>query len=198
MKRVSKLFFVVVFVLGVLLSPCLNAEDFFGAPPKGTPSVINYGWQGMTLGATIGLSFGYIQYADAADPKIKTVALDTAYGALAGTGVGLALGMFDASRGKKGYGAIILRDMRLCGKLGAAVGSIFGVVSALKNDNWENLGTGAAWGYIGGSVVGLGISFYEGPKIAESNSSMNFNQSIGLLADSRQHIVPCLQVVSKF
>jgi len=196
MKKVSGMSFVFIFVFGVLLSSCLNADDFFGVPPKGTPSVVNYGWQGMKLGAMIGLGAGYIQYVDGA--KAKTIALDTAYGALAGTGVGLALGVYDASLGKKGYGAIVLRDMYLCGELGAAVGAICGTISALNNSKWENLGTGTAWGFIGGSVIGIGVAFYEGPKLVESQSSKNFSQGIGVLADSQQHIIPCLQVASKF
>lgn len=196
MKKISKMSFVLVFTVLVLSAPCLRADDFFGAPPKGTPSIINYGWTGMTLGAMIGLSAGYIQYTNGS--KAKTVALDTAYGALIGTGAGLLLGSADAARGKKGYGAIVLRDMHTGANLGAVVGGICGVVAAISNDNWENLGRGAAWGYIGGSAVGLCIAFYEGPKIAESSSSLNLGHGLTVMTDSGRNMVPGWQIASKF
>ena len=191
-----KKMFAVCLVLAVTASSRLGAEEFFGVQPKGEPSVLNYAWDGMTLGAEIGLSAGYLQYLDGYDTK--RLALDTAYGALAGTGVGLGLGVMDASRGKKGYGAIALRDMHLGGRLGMAVGALWGTVNSLKNSNWENLGRGAAWGFIGGSVAGLGIAFYEGPKLAEERSSMNLTPGLGLLADSGNNLVPCASFTSRF
>ena len=191
-----KKIFAVCIVFAVSALPCLGAEEFFGVQPKGEPSVINYAWDGMTLGAMLGLSAGYLQYVDGYDTR--KFALDTAYGALAGTGVGLVLGMADVSRGSKGYGAIALKDMNLGGRLGMAVGALWGTANALKNNNWENLGKGAAWGFIGGSVAGLGIAFYEGPKIADERSGMNLIPGIGVLADSGRNLVPCAQVASRF
>lgn len=187
---------VLVIVLSLFSISLAYAEGgFFGASPEGTPSIINYGWEGLTLGALLGLSAGYLHYTDSKEKK--DITLTTAYGALIGTAGGLILGFSDASKGKKGYGAIVLRDMHLGGNLGLVVGGIIGGIQYSSDKEWQRVPKGLAWGYLGGAVAGLAIAFYEGPKLVDYSSNRLQNNLV-LMADSRGQLCPGYQVSYRF
>lgn len=176
-------------------------SGFFGAKPEGTPSVLNYGWEGMTLGIGLGVSAGYL--SSIKSDKGDDILLGAAYGAIAGTATGLIFGFNDAKKGEKGYGAIILRDMHLGGNLGLAVGAAYGTIAWIKKDKAEYFGESVAWGYIAGTIVGLGIGMYEGPiltgeKSPKTDESKHLIHGLTLLADSHDQPCPGYQVVYRF
>ncbi|OQA89860.1 MAG: hypothetical protein BWY26_01521 [Elusimicrobia bacterium ADurb.Bin231] len=193
MKYVSC--FLSVCLILMKVSTC-NAAEFFGVAPKGSPSIISYGWDGFVLGAMLGTSAGYLKYLDS--DKEKDIVLGAAYGSVVGTVGGIALGVMDSSKGKKGYGSIILRDMRLGGQLGLAVGGVIGLASCLSSDDWSDFGRAPAWGYIGGAVVGLGIAFYEGPRLVERQESGSIHPQAIIMADSHSKLFPGIGAVARF
>ena len=111
-----------------------------------------------------------------------------------GAGLGLALGAVDASKGKTGIGALILRDMKPGANFGGLIGLITGGIKAVNNNDSRALGDGTAWGYLGGAVVGAGIAlFVEAPRSPSITSmSHNFNSSLVYMQDSRNNTYPAL------
>lgn len=177
------------------VSVAFAGSGFFGAPPEGTPSIVNYGWEGLTLGALMGVSVGYLQYAH--NKETSRIGKDAAYGALIGAGGGLVLGFSDAAKGKKGYGAIVLRDMHLGANLGLAVGGIVGVLQYSDDKDWHRVPKGLAWGYIGGSLTGLAIALFEGP-ILVNYSEQSVSHTVVFLSDSENNLYPGYQVFYRF
>jgi|GEM_PF-3392324 len=172
-----------------------GAIEFFGVQPQGTPSILNYGWNGLTLGLFMGASVGYSSYDRSSNAS--DILTGAAYGSLVGVASGLILGFDDASKGRKGTGAIILRDMHLGGTLGLVVGSIFGGIRVANGNDWKQLGDGAAWGYLTGTIVGLGIALYEGP-ILLKNYSSDSRYRFAFLNDSRERPFPALLTTYQF
>jgi hypothetical protein len=186
----------VLLLMFSLVSVSSAESGFFGAPPEGSPSILNYGWDGMTLGALLGLSTGYLHYLN--DNETKNLGINAAYGALIGTAGGLALGFSDASKGRKGYGAIVLRDMHLGGNLGLVVGAIVGGLQYSSDKEWKRVPKGMAWGYLGGAAAGLAIAFYEGPKLVDYSENSHFHYSAALLADSKNNLCPGCRINYRF
>lgn len=172
----------------VLMMPAMgHAAEFFGASPKGTPSVLYYTWDGLKLGALAGMSIAYLDNPTDGKRYANTVAV----GALVGMGAGIVLGVHDANKGKKATGAIILRDMNLGGTIGLVAGAIIGTADGINNDKWESVGRDTSIGYLGGMLLGLAIGIYEGPIIVK-----NYTRSVEIapvvVADSNR--MPCMGV----
>ena len=171
-------------------------QFLYGEPSGGTPSVPNYGWRGLGMGALAGTAAGFIQYSDNGDSD--DILLGAGYGSLIGAGLGLVLGAIDVQRGQRGMGDIILRDMNRASGFGAAVGSIWGGVNAIINEDWEELGRGAAWGYLGGLALGAVVALYEGPGIVEKMSRQQVSLGISFLKDSRRNACPVYRFTYRF
>lgn len=185
----------VAFLVSLIASTCYAESGFFGAPPEGSPSIINYGREGLILGALIGASVGYLQYTN--DKETSHLGKNAAYGALIGTAGGLVLGFSDAAKGRKGYGAIVLRDMHLGGNLGFLLGGIVGGIQYSGDKEWTRVTKGMAWGYLGGAVAGLAIAFYEGPILVDySQNKLTYN--IAFLSDSQDRLCPGGRVAYRF
>ncbi|MHB9155012.1 MAG: hypothetical protein ACYC5N_04875, partial [Endomicrobiales bacterium] len=162
MAKRSALILIVSILLATGVTPG-RAQLFTTLPPTGKPSVFEYGWRGLLFGSLAGAAGGYLRYADESDSD--NLLRSIGYGSLAGAGVGLLLGFYDAAAERRGMGDIILHDMYLGAGFGTAVGAIVGGINALANSDWKSLGTGASWGYLGGVVLGLGVALYEGPRL---------------------------------
>ena len=175
------------------------AGDIFGRSPEGEVNVFDYGMSGMGLGLFGGLAAGYIRY-EGEDDKGKEIVLSGAYGTLAGAGLGLALGIMDASNGGKGEGALILRDMRSGSGFGALIGTIWGAINALNKNDSTLLGDGAAWGYIGGAVFGAAVACISAPKTSSSKAELerNYGSSVVFLQDSKKNCYPAYSLNYSF
>jgi hypothetical protein len=182
-------------LIAVTILACQSgwAVEFFGASPQGTPSVLNYTWEGLKLGALSGMSIAYLSNPTDGKGYANSVAV----GALVGMGGGIALGVHDASVGRKGTGAIILRDMNLGGFIGLVAGGIVGTLDGINNNKWESVGHDTSVGYLGGVILGLGIGIYEGPIIVK-NYSISTEISPVLLTDSRHSACPGVGLTAKF
>ena len=177
----------------------------FGAAPEGIPSVFDYGWRGLFLGALSGLAAGYIRYGGENPVNNNEILRSVGYGSLAGAGIGLIAGFNDISQERYGMGYIFLRDMYRSGGFGVAVGSIWGGINALIDSKWERLGNGAAWGFLGGVLLGAGIAAYEGPKVlgltpstVPPPTSKRIDYHLAFFEGSGHRMIPGVRAVCRF
>jgi len=192
-----KKFLLAIFVATICLQSTAKAGQYFGVRPEGAPSVLNYGWDGLHIGFLTGCSIGYLQYLN--DRESTSLIKGAGYSAIGGVCAGIVMGMKDASDGKKGMAGIMLRDLRLGADLGLVVGVIYGGIRAIDTDDAETLGECAAWGVLGGELVGLAIALFEGPIIAKDYSQQR-RTSVNLvfLNDAANKAVPALGLTRRF
>lgn len=173
-------------------------EVYFTPPPQEQPSVFNYGWRGFGLGLLVGLAAGYVRYVDTSDSN-ENILKSVAIGGVAGAGFGVLLGIADEQKGQTGIGAAILHNMNQGGVLGLVVGTVWGGIEAIAQSQWQPLGEGAAWGYIGGVIVGLGVGIIEGPKMLQNSSRVaRLKYEPLLITDSRARLCPGYRVRYSF
>lgn len=170
-----KKLFILLLAFGLIVNvPLISwAGGFWGPSPDDEPSVFSYAWSGLTLGAALGLSGGYLSAVE--DDEWKYLITGPAYGAIIGAGFGLTLGVFDVGKKRTGVGGIILRDMRMGTGMGMALGLAVGTIKAVDSSQWNHLGKGIACGSLIGAGCGLLFGIYEGPKIVKSVSIPQLN-----------------------
>ncbi len=126
------------------------------------PSIFEYGWQGLSAGALVGLGGGYLVGRQDGWRKSdwRAVGLGAGIGALAGAGLGLSLGLIDRGGAHAGY--YIARDLSTGSGFGLVIGAIAGGISAAVQHEPEHVLYGAAIGVIGGAGLGLLTGIIEG------------------------------------
>lgn len=136
--------------------------------------------QGTIIGTYSGLSVGWLRYTG--NNQTQDVWDGVGYGALIGTGVGIAA----SSMHWKENGDYVLSSINEAEAWGGCFGFILGSISALGNHDSKNIGTGIAWGCIIGTVVGVGAAGYEiaANKYAGNSKSKNTNCAIETRKDS--------------
>ena len=148
----------VVAVLGGLV-PSARAAD---VPP---PTVFDGAYQGLLVGGTAGLATGYLfARRDGWDSSNdwKPLVYGAGIGALAGSVVGLTLGIVDMSQSRPGRNGYVMRDGLYGAGLGAVLGGIAGGLAAISSKNSEHVLLGGAIGVLSGACFGMGIGFVEG------------------------------------
>jgi hypothetical protein len=196
--------FTVVLTYTICLSGIVksSADDlFFNRPAGSDPSIFYYGWRGLFIGSLAGLSAGYVRYADSNNTSGMLSSL--AYGALFGAGVGLIAGFADAANNNAyGTGDILLHDMNRGGIFGLGVGALWGGINAITKGDSKEVGKGAAWGYLGGLVIGVGVAVVENANpsvIASPSSSLpSFSHSIAFHQDSKSNLYPGLELAWRY
>jgi hypothetical protein len=154
------------FVAVVHLSPrSANAQ----APE----SVFGYAFQGLGVGAPIGIGASYLLTRDDSwgAEDWQDLGLGAAIGAISGAAGGLAIGLADMSDGQSGLGAIVLRDTWYGTLLGITVGAIVGGVRLMSSGEGEDVLVSMAWGAVIGAPVGIGVGFAEAAMRDEFGSS---------------------------
>ncbi|MBI4369875.1 MAG: hypothetical protein HY547_06575, partial [Elusimicrobia bacterium] len=164
----------------------------------------DYGWAGMITGTMLGTSVGTLQAISQKDRldgagESARITKGALYGLIGGTGLGIGIGFYDLSQGKTGVGGIILRDINRGGWLGLVIGAAAGAIKYIDSNEAKDLGSGLAWGYIGGSAAGLIFGFIEGPRIV-SSLGLEFNSRVqfALFPDSKGNPVPGLQFSRRY
>jgi hypothetical protein len=71
------------------------------------------------------------------------------------------------------------------GSLGMVVGAAVGGITYTKTNNSRHIVQGMAWGYIGGSIAGLGFGMIEGPKLAYAPYEKKTRVGFAMLPDSK-------------
>jgi hypothetical protein len=178
MKRVLVSALMVAMTLGLAASA--RAEE-------SRPSIFDYAWQGLSLGAGVGLAAGYLVGREGGWHKSdwKPVAYGGGIGALAGAGIGLTLGVLDLTQSKPSRRAhYVLRDMDLGAGFGFCVGAIAGGLAAISSNKVEHVLFGGAIGVLAGAGLGGILGFFDGPDKPEQASTV---QPLGVA------IVPVLE-----
>jgi hypothetical protein len=118
-------------------------------------SIFGFGYRGLFTGALAGLGVSYFVARHHHD-TFRDVGLSLGFGALAGAGAGLTLGLLDQVGVYSAY--YVSRDLPLGVCFGAAVGALAGGLSALGHGQGRDILFGAA----AGSLAGLGVGAIAG------------------------------------
>lgn len=139
-------------ILGLLVSLATPVR----ADERGGPSILDYGWTGLSAGLGIGLASGYLAIGDTYQQgEWRAFAYGAGVGGLSGLGVGLILGLADVSAAPQRPGFIVLRDLGYGATIGSVGGLIVGALFAIgENGELRDLTTGAAYGTLIGAGVG--------------------------------------------
>ena len=150
------------------LLPTIALLAFAAAPAraaeKQAPTVFDGAYQGLLVGGTAGAATGYL-FARRGGWKSddwKPLAYGAGVGALAGSAVGLTLGIVDAAQGRPGRSGFVMRDGLYGAGLGAVLGGIAGGLAALSSKKAEHVLLGGSIGVLSGTVLGMGVGFVEG------------------------------------
>jgi hypothetical protein len=173
-QRLNGLIGVCFFCVAFVAATDVQAQSRpFGPDTSQAPSVFHYAFRGFGIGTLLGLSTGYLIERDERWDGANTrgLAIATGIGALAGTGIGLGIGMLDLGAQRPGVGAIVLRDTLYGTVLGAAVGAVTGGILWLADGSGRDMLLGASIGSLIGAGVGLVVGFIEGPRIVADHTS---------------------------
>jgi hypothetical protein len=153
-------------VLGLGLAASARAEER-------RLSVFDYAYEGLALGAGVGLAGGYLVARDDGWQKSdwKPLVYGGGIGALSGAGLGLILGVVDITQSKPNRRAhYVLRDMGLGAGFGFTVGAIAGGLAAISTEKVEHVLFGGAIGVLSGAGLGGILGIFDGPDKAEHAS----------------------------
>lgn len=158
-RPVRRALLAVPIAAALLVTPQLSKT----AHAQTSESAFTYAFRGLGIGVPVGLSAGYLLTRDGSwgTDDWRDVGLGVAIGAIGGAVGGLTVGLIDASDGRMGTGAIVLRDTWYGTMLGITVGAIVGGVSLMSSGDAEDLLVGMAWGAVIGAPVGVGVGFIE-------------------------------------
>jgi hypothetical protein len=129
------------------------------------PSIFDYAYEGLGLGAGVGLAGGYLVARDGGwhSSDWKPLAYGAGIGALAGAGIGLTLGVVDVTQSKPNRRAYyVLRDMGLGAAFGFTVGAMAGGLATISTEKPEHILLGGAIGVLSGTVLGGIFGFFDG------------------------------------
>jgi hypothetical protein len=142
---------------------CVAAPSLAHAAEDEQPSVIKYGTDGFMTGAQIGLASGYLATGREYESREwRKLVFGTGLGAIAGTGIGLTLGLLDVGGPAPGAGWLALRDTGYGIGLGVLVGTATGALFLINSGRPKNLLTGAALGGLIGAATGAVVGVIEG------------------------------------
>jgi hypothetical protein len=166
------------------LALCLPRPARAGDLPP--PTVFDGAYQGLLVGALAGTATGYIIARDDMFPDYhagswKPLIYGAGIGAIAGSVLGLTLGIVDMAQRIPHRNAYVMRDGLYGAGLGAVLGGIAGTLAALSTGHKENILLGGAIGVLVGTCGGMAVGFVEGYR-KYSASVAAVQQSDGSLA----------------
>jgi len=149
----------------VLATTVLATPDRCYAEEDSTPSILGYALEGFGTGIAVGFATGYL----ATGPKFeggewRTLLWGGGIGALSGLGIGLILGIVDASTvpNGRGVGFYIMRDSNYGYSVGALAGGVIGALIWAGGGVAKDLLLGLAWGTVIGAGAGIILGIIEG------------------------------------
>ncbi len=127
------------------------------------PSIAAYGFDGLMLGAPLGLAVGYLTTgSDYESDEWRKLAMGAGIGALAGVAAGITLGFLDLGQEPPATGKLVLKDAKLGMLLGAVVGTAVGALFLIDSGEPKDMLTGASYGGLIGAGVGIAFGVVEG------------------------------------
>jgi hypothetical protein len=149
----------------VLATTVLATPNNCYAEEDSTPSILGYALEGFGTGIAVGFATGYL----ATGPKFeggewRTLLWGGGIGALSGLGIGLILGIVDASTvpNGRGVGFYIMRDSNYGYTVGALAGGVIGALIWAGGGVSKDLLIGLAWGTVIGAGAGVIMGVIEG------------------------------------
>jgi hypothetical protein len=129
--------------------------------------MFDYGFKGLTLGAELGLSIGYLSAGSRFEEhEWRKLVLGAGIGALAGMATGIFIAMADASSAGPPVGYYVLRGAGYGVWIGAVVGALVGALLWIDDGRPRDMIQGAAYGSIFGAVAGMAFGIIEGKNSA--------------------------------
>lgn len=148
------------FVAVAAPQPCSAQED-----AGETPSILGYAFEGFGTGIATGFAAGYLSTG----PKFESrewrkLLIGGGVGALSGLGVGLVLGIVDASTvpDGRGVGFYMIRDSNYGYAVGGLAGGVIGALIWAGGGVAKDVLQGLAWGTVIGAGTGLVLGIVEG------------------------------------
>jgi len=150
-------------VIAIVVAIAAPARAQRSSEPLYTPSAFSYGFHGFLLGASAGVSAGYLVGRSGGwhGDDWRALAYGAGIGALVGGGLGVGLGISDMASQTPGRGYFILRDGGLGLGFGAVTGAIAGGLVALSSKKGEHILLGASVGALAGTAFGLVLGVVE-------------------------------------
>jgi hypothetical protein len=125
--------------------------------------IFDYGFKGLTIGAELGLSIGYLSAGSRYEEhEWRKLVLGVGVGALAGLATGIIVAVADVTSGSVPVGYYVLRDAGYGTWIGAAIGGIVGALLWVDDGRPRDFIQGAAYGSLFGAVAGLAYGIIEG------------------------------------
>jgi hypothetical protein len=147
-------------VASLALSALAPAKSYAVMPDADI--IFDYGFKGLTIGAELGLSAGYLSAGTRYEEhEWRKLVLGVGIGALAGLTTGIIIAVADVSSGSVPVGYYVLRDAGYGTWIGAAVGALVGGLLWVDDGRPRDLIQGAAYGSIFGAVAGLAYGIVE-------------------------------------
>jgi len=152
-------------VVSVALGAVAPAKSHAAMPDADI--MFDYGFKGLTLGAELGLSVGYLSAGSRFEEhEWRKLVLGVGIGALAGLASGIVIAIADVSSGSVPVGYYVLRGASYGVWIGAAVGTIVGALLWIDDGRPRDLLQGAAYGSLFGAVAGMAFGIIEGKNSA--------------------------------
>ena len=153
------------------------------------PTVFDGAYQGLLVGALAGGATGYLFARSDTWKKSngwKPLVYGLGIGALAGSMVGLTLGIVDMTQSKPGRNGYVMRDGLYGAGLGAVLGGIAGSLAAISSKKAEHILLGGSIGVLSGACLGMGVGFVEGYRkysasvapVEQADGSVSFVPSV--------------------
>jgi hypothetical protein len=129
--------------------------------------LFDYGFKGLTIGAELGLSVGYLSAGSRYEEhEWRKLVLGVGIGALSGLATGILIAVADVSSGSVPIGYYILRGAGYGVWIGAVVGSLVGALLWIDDGRPRDMIQGAAYGSLFGAVAGMAFGIIEGKNTA--------------------------------
>lgn len=152
-------------VFTVLLSALAPAKSRAAVPDADI--MFDYGFKGLTIGAELGLSLGYLSAGSRYEEyEWRKLVLGVGIGALAGLTTGILISVADTANNGVPIGYYVLRDAGYGTWIGAAVGAAVGGLLWIDDGRPRDLIQGAAYGSLFGAIAGMAFGIIEGKNTA--------------------------------
>jgi len=130
------------------------------------PTIFDNAYQGLLVGGLAGTATGYFfaRQDGWTSGDWKPLVYGAGIGAIAGSTIGLTLGIVDMAQDKPHRHGYVMRDGLLGAGFGAVVGGLIGGLTAISTKKGEHILLGGSIGVLSGTVLGMTLGIIEGQK----------------------------------
>ena len=153
------------------------------------PMILNNIFLGSASGGAIGLSAGFLAYAESNNTDEDVLWIGTVYGLLTGALFGTGVSIYEISSNHTTVGSTLSGYMLGGTGLGAFLGLIVARVPYQDNPDNSYFSRGLGWGGIIGACLGLGIALLD-LNAQNSGGSYLLSENIGVPAGDQPLLLP--------